>query len=460
VKIAKDILLNAANEEIRFDYGVVGLGKTGRSMVNFLLSQGFSVLGADSCAQSSNVDRFLDRYPDVPTLLGDSNFDFLSVCEELIFSPGVDKRSDIFKSVREANHKIKGDIEIFADYADAPVIGITGTNGKSTVTTMVSLMLKASGLQVRYGGNLGTPAIELLGGEAPDCYVLELSSFQLDLVENLQLDVACILNVTADHLDRHKTFDCYLEAKKKILENSKYSLVNSGDESLACFANRREIKGFSHNDPSKNNYGIKRRDGTLFLGSISQEFLAAEELSVPGDHNYLNSIAALGIVDIFLGSVPDQAIQTLKQFRGLPHRGQVIGQKNGVEFIDDSKATNTAAAMASILSIRSSESLILIAGGATKGVSYLEFVEQVVSHLRAAVLLGETALEIKQLFADRIECVIANTMSNAVISAMNLARTGDKVLLAPACSSTDMFDDYRHRGLAFQSAVAALGELN
>ena len=245
MKIAKDILLNAANEEIRFDYGVVGLGKTGRSMVNFLLSQGFSVLGADSCAQSSNIDRFLDRYPDVPTLLGDSNFDFLSVCEELIFSPGVDKRSDIFKSVREANHKIKGDIEIFADYADAPVIGITGTNGKSTVTTMVSLMLKAAGLQVRYGGNLGTPAIELLGGEAPDCYVLELSSFQLDLVENLKLDVACILNVTADHLDRHKTFDCYLEAKKKILENSKCSLVNSGDESLACLVNRREIKGFS-----------------------------------------------------------------------------------------------------------------------------------------------------------------------------------------------------------------------
>ena len=460
MRIVKDILLNSAEEGTRFDYGVVGLGKTGRSMVDFLLSQGFSVLGADSCTQSSNVDQFLDRYPDVPVLLGGSNFDLLSTCEELILSPGVDRRSDIFKNVRVAEYKIKGDIEVFSDYANAPVIGITGTNGKSTVTTMVSLMLAAAGLKVRCGGNLGTPAIELLEEEVPDCYVLELSSFQLDLVENLKLDVACILNVTADHLDRHKTFDCYLKIKKKILKNSKCSLVNSGDESLACLVNRREIKGFSQKNPSKSGYGIRSRDGTRFLGSVSREFLAVEELGLVGDHNYLNSIAALGIIDIFLGSVPDLAIQALKQFRGLPHRGQVIGQKNGVEFIDDSKATNTAAAMASILSIRSCKSLILIVGGATKGVSYVEFVEQVVTHLRAAVLLGETALELKQLFADRIECVVANTMSSAVISAMDLARIGDKVLLAPACSSTDMFDDYMHRGFAFRAAVAALGELN
>jgi UDP-N-acetylmuramoylalanine--D-glutamate ligase len=188
--------------------------------------------------------------------------------------------------------------------------------------------------------------------------------------------------------------------------------------------------------------------------------LAVAELGLVGNHNYLNTIAALGIVDMYLGHVPDRAIQALKQFRGLPHRGEVIGQKIGVEFIDDSKATNTAAAVASIFSIRSCKSLVLIAGGAAKGVSYIEFVEQVVTHLRAAVLLGETALELKELFADRIECVLADNMSNAVISAMDLAREGDKVLLAPACSSIDMFDDYRHRGLAFQEAVAALGELN
>jgi UDP-N-acetylmuramoylalanine--D-glutamate ligase len=460
VKIVKDTLLNSAEEGARFDYGVVGLGRTGRSMVDFLLSQGFSVLGADSCVQSSNVDRFVELYPSVPTLLGDSNFDLLSTCSELIFSPGIDSRSDIFKSVRAAGKKIKGDIEIFADYVDAPVIGITGTNGKSTVTTMVSLMLEASGLKVRCGGNLGTPAIELLEENAPDCYVLELSSFQLDLVEDLNLDVACILNVTADHLDRHKSFDCYLKIKKKILKNSKYSLVNLDDKSLACFINRRGVKGFSCNADSKSDYCIRTRGDALFLESVSQEFLAAEELSLTGDHNYSNSIAALGIVDMFLGSVSDRATQALKEFRSLPHRGQVIGQKSGVEFIDDSKATNTAAALASILSIRSCKSLILIAGGATKGASYIEFIEQVVNHLRAAVLLGETALELKELFADRIECVLADTMSNAVISAMDLATKGDKVLLAPAFSSIDMFDDYRQRGLAFQEAVAALGELN
>ena len=204
MKIVKDTILTSAEDGSCFDYGVIGLGRTGCAMVDFLLSQGFSVLGADSCTQSSNVDRFKELYPDVPILLGDSNFDSLSACRELILSPGVDGRSDIFTSVKAAGQKIKGDIQIFADYVDAPVIGITGTNGKSTVTTMVSLMLQASGLKVRCGGNLGTPAIELLEEDAPDCYVLELSSFQLDLVTKLHLDVACILNVTADHLDRHK----------------------------------------------------------------------------------------------------------------------------------------------------------------------------------------------------------------------------------------------------------------
>ncbi len=454
-----DNTYNSANKISNFNYGVVGLGRTGQAMIKFLLSRDRSVLGMDSRVCPPNIDAVNKQYPNVPTELGDFQFDLLNSCEELVLSPGVDSRQDIFNKLKACGRTIKGDVEIFAENVDAPVIGITGTNGKSTVTTIVYLMLKAAGVNVRCGGNLGPPAIELLSGGPPDCYVLELSSFQLELMENLHLDVACILNVTPDHLDRHLTFDSYLKIKKKILKNSKLSLVNSDDEFLGSLENGEATRGFGLGLPKGNGYGMKVLDEELVLSSSSQEFIVAEQLRLVGDHNRLNCIAALGIVDMYLGSVPKQAIQALEGFTGLPHRCQIIGEKNGVQFIDDSKATNVAAACVSILGMKSDYPIVLIAGGASKGVDYRRFVELVIGRLRAVVLIGETASDLNKLFSGRVKCVLAEDMWTAINSAAELAFKGDTVLLAPACSSLDMFEDYHQRGELFREAVIALGDV-
>lgn len=436
------------------DYAVVGLGLSGQASLRFLQARGASVLAMDTRPAPPRIEAIRGSLPAEQLVLGRLDADRLANCRHIVLSPGLSQHEAPIVSACRLGAELIGDIELFARHVNAPVIAITGTNGKSTVTTLVARMLEAAGLTIRVGGNLGPPALDLLATPAPDFYVLELSSFQLELTHTLAPTVAAILNITPDHLDRYDSVDDYVAAKARILSGAEHIVLNADCAITAGLPTTARRTEFTLGAPGHARLGLRQSANGPVLADALRTYLAPSELRLVGMHNVANALAALAIclaVDVPMAG----PLQALAAFNGLEHRAETVAEAGGITWINDSKATNSGAACAAITGLCHARSGIIIAGGEPKGAEFTEFAALVVRHMRGAVLIGRAAQAIAQAIAGRIPTVFATDMPGAVAAAAALARPGDIVLLAPACASFDMFDDYTDRGRRFRAAVLA-----
>lgn len=435
---------------------VVGLGITGLSVARHLAACGETFAVVDSRDRPPGLEAL--RHEVQPTEIHLGGFDpalFLRA-RRLIVSPGVPVASPAIRDARAAGAQIIGDIELFARANRAPVAAITGSNGKSTVTTLLGEMARAAGLNVAVGGNLGTPALELLGPEPQDLVVLELSSFQLETVESLAPQAAVVLNVSPDHLDRYPSLEAYAQAKGRIYAKSRRCVVNAGDPLAASLAEGRDCAAFGLQPAIREqDYGLLAHDGAQWLARGSIPLVPASRLRVAGRHNLANALAALALGEA-LGLPREAMLRALENFPGLAHRCQWIGRRGGVDWYDDSKGTNVGATVAAIDGLEGQ--LVLIAGGQGKGQDFAPLREALKGRARAVVLLGEAAAELRGVLDGAAELVDVTDMSEAVAVAAERARPGDRVLLSPACASFDMFVNYGARGDAFVRAFRELGE--
>ena len=430
---------------------VVGLGKTGLSCARFLSRQGVEVAVADSREQPPCAEQLAKSVPDVPVFFGGFDATVFGRAERIVVSPGVSLQIPVLAAAQQRGVEIIGDIELFARSVHAPVIAITGSNGKSTVTTLVAAMARRAGLDVRAGGNLGTPALELIAGSEPDLYVLELSSFQLETVHSLQPQAAVVLNVSADHMDRYASLEQYAQTKLSVYRRAKHLIVNR-DDPLAAVSEKEfsAADSFGVDTPSRQGYAIEEAAGEIWLTQDGKRLLSARQIRMPGRHNISNALAALALGNA-AGLPMPAMLQTLQEFQGLPHRTQWVAESGGVRWYNDSKATNTGAALAAIRGIPGP--VVLIAGGQSKGSDFSELAAGVDDELRAAVLIGESADRLATVLQQKTRCVIADDMGDAVTQAAAFAQPGDAVLLAPACASFDMFRNFEERGDMFMAAV-------
>lgn len=432
---------------------VVGLGRTGAAVIAHLVGRGERVAAVDSRRAPPALEAVRRHHPEVDVVLGGIEADVLLTGRRVILSPGVDPRLPAIQAARDAGIPVLGEIALFARAANAPVVGITGSNGKSTVTSLLGDMLACAGADAAVGGNLGTPALELLREPPPACYVLELSSFQLETVGDPWAPrAAAILNVSPDHLDRYDRFDDYVEAKGRILHGAETAVLNADDGALRALGARRSgaVHWFSLSAGATVDYRIDGNGPEARLICRGVPRLAVGDLAMQGRHNAANALAACALADVL--GVPEAAQrEALQRFQGLPHRMEVVLERDGVVWINDSKATNVDAAVAALAGAH--RPVVLLAGGRGKGADFASLGEAARHHARAAVVFGEDreriAACLEGLTVERVE-----TLEEATAMAARYARSGDAVLLAPACASFDQFPDFEARGEAFRRAVA------
>lgn len=443
--------------QVEFDYGVVGLGVTGLSVVRHLVARGARVRVFDTRPEPPQATILQQEFSAVDLITGKLEVAALCTCRKLVVSPGLSLEQTALQAAAAAGTTLLGDIELFAESVTAPVIAITGTNGKSTVTTLVAELLKAGGFRVAAGGNLGTPALDLLPDSTPDFYVLELSSFQLERTFSLKPEVACILNLAPDHIDRHGSFDQYVAAKARIFNGAKRVVVNLDDEISRELGTTQTAQrsNFALSHATDADVYLRGDTHTEWISDRHGELISCDELPLVGRHNQANVLAALAIA-IPLGVSREQAKTVLAGFKGLPHRSELVAEIAGVRYVNDSKATNPGAATASIRGVLSQHKGVVIAGGVSKGTPFNEFADALVAHAHSVILIGEAAGEISQVLNGRANVVTAISLDAAVRLASELCRPGQVVLLAPACASFDQFVDYQARGDAFVRAVKML----
>jgi UDP-N-acetylmuramoylalanine--D-glutamate ligase len=431
---------------------VLGLGATGLSIARYLKRNDGDATFYDSRDEPPGIDELKDIFPDAKVVLGSNRLP--GKIDRVIASPGIADNDELLVKARKKKLEVISDIELFARDATAPFVAITGSNGKSTVTTLVYHMCRADGRTVLAGGNLGEPALDLLGEDTPDIYVLELSSFQLQRTQTLPAEVAVLLNVSPDHLDWHADEDEYRRAKYRVYSEARAAVVNRADETATDAAKHIDnIVTFGLDEPGDGQFGIRRDDDEIYLARGDTLLITVSDMRMVGLHNQANALAALAVGEL-LGLEMPSMLQVLGEFPGLSHRMQFVARKGAVNYINDSKATNVAAAVASIQSIDGS--VVLVAGGEGKGGNFSELAAALEGKLRAAVLMGTDA----EAIADAIDTVMpvyfARDMDDAVCQAAAYAESDDTVLLAPACASFDQFANYGARGDAFSSAVEAL----
>ncbi|WP_417529882.1 UDP-N-acetylmuramoyl-L-alanine--D-glutamate ligase [Marinobacter lipolyticus] len=435
---------------------VVGLGKTGLSCVRYLCAQGREIAVADSRENPPGLDELKSGWPDVPVHTGPFDSELFATFNELIVSPGVSVEIPAIRAAVAKGAQVRGDIDLFAQAADAPIVAITGSNGKTTVTTLVGDMARAAGRRVEVGGNIGTPALDLLGRDA-DLYVLELSSFQLETTEELNALAATVLNVSDDHMDRYPSKMEYFQAKQRIFRGCKNAIVNL-DDALSTPMARDSLKflcfGFHRVNPDT--FSTREDDQGTWITFGFDNLLLAEDLKLLGRHNISNVMAALALGQA-AGLPMDTMLAIAREFRGLPHRCEFIRRVNDVDYINDSKGTNVGATVAAIESLApASGKIVLIAGGDSKGADFSPLEAPVTLHCRAVVLIGRDASRIADNIGKAATVTYADTMAEAVSQAASLAQPGDRVLLSPACASFDMFRDYSDRGDQFRQQVEGL----
>jgi len=434
---------------------VIGAGITGLSVARFLAQQKQAFVLLDTRQSPPHLEAIKNEFPDVQLELGELNPETLLHCEEIILSPGIAMDTPAIAAAKNAGIPVVGDIEIFGRYAKAPIVAITGSNAKSTVTTLVGEMAAQAGIKVAVGGNLGTPALELLSDDV-ELYVMELSSFQLETVTKLNAKVATILNISPDHLDRYSDMRAYILAKLRVYFGAENIVVNRNDilTHPPLSANAKPI--YFGGKADFGSFGVIEENDEIYLAQNLQPLMPARELKISGKHNVDNALAALALGHA--AGIPMAAmIQTLKTFRGLPHRCEFVANINGVDFYNDSKGTNIGATVAAISGLaRNPAQLIVIAGGEGKGQDFRELKPALKKNACRLVLIGRDAPLIAKAVSDVVDIDFANSMIDAVAKGFSQAKSGDAVLLSPACASFDMFKNYEDRGEKFCAAVQEL----
>jgi UDP-N-acetylmuramoylalanine--D-glutamate ligase len=431
---------------------VVGLGVTGLSIARYLKRDDANAIFYDSREEPPGLEELEEIFPEAELQLGKDKLP--KNVARVIASPGIPDSHALLKKARKKKLEIVSDIELFAREATKPFIAVTGSNGKSTVTTLLYHMCRADGRKTLAGGNLGEPALDLLVENAPDIYVLELSSFQLQRTATLPAEVALLLNISPDHLDWHADEAEYREAKYRIFKDAGAAVYNRADEEAAeRSAHCGRVVSFGLDAPEEGHYGIRSDEGDNYLACGDALLLSTRDLALYGIHNQLNALAALAAGDL-IGLDRAAMLQVLVEFPGLPHRMQFVARIGAVDYINDSKATNVAAAVASIESVDGM--LVLIAGGDGKGGDFGDLAEAVEGKLRGAVLIGKDAEKIAHALDTVMPVHFAENMESAVHMAASCAESDDTVLLAPACASLDQYDNYMARGDAFIEAVEGL----
>lgn len=437
---------------------VLGLGDTGLSALRWLKGHGARLSVADTREAPPGLEAVRAELPEVQVHLGPFCKEILEQAAVIVSSPGVPLAEPAIQAAAACGIPVVGDVELFAQYKPnhSMVIAITGANGKSTVTTLVGEMCKAAGLKTVVAGNIGLPVLEALALPEPDVYVLELSSFQLETTTHLHPDAATVLNVTEDHMDRYAGMADYAAAKARIFHGHGVQVLNREDEwsRKMVLPGRKEV-GFGIDlPPTHNDFGLLHRAGKVWLAQGETELLDVNEMRIAGLHNAANALAALALCRaIGLDYAP--LLSALREFKGLPHRVEWVAEKNGVAFYDDSKGTNVGATCAALAGLP--QKVVLIAGGDGKGQDFSPLKSYVANNARAVVLIGRDAPQIRAVLeGSGIALEQAGSMEEAVQKAFQAARSGDAVLLSPACASFDMFRNYAHRAEVFVAAVQAL----
>ncbi len=432
---------------------VVGLGATGLSAARFLAGLGIQLAVADTREKPPGLVEIRELLPDVAIFLGGFDEVAFDRATHLVVSPGVALETPRIQQAIRSGTPVFGDLDLFACVARAPIIGITGSNGKSTVTTLLGLMAQADSRNVKVGGNLGTPMLDLLDANA-DLYVLELSSFQLERSELFEATAATVLNISPDHMDRYPSLQAYADAKSRVFKGDGLMVLNADDpmvESMAL-AGRQQVR-FSVKAGTKAEYRLADLNGEAWLVRKSKPLLPVSELRIKGRHNVANTLAATALGDA-VGLSETAMVKAMREFSGLDHRMQWVADIGGVSYINDSKATNVGACVAALDGL--SNPTVLIAGGDGKGADFSELAEVMAGKVRAVVLMGRDAPHLEQVLSPVVSTVRVGNMAQAVAEARKLAQPGDVVLLAPACASLDQYKDYQERGRIFAEAVRSL----
>lgn len=435
--------------QTQFTHIVLGLGATGLSVVRYLVSQGIKPLVMDSRRNPPGVDQLAKEFADIELIVGGFDCRYLVQAEQIIISPGIAIDTPEVRAALDMGIEVIGDVELFARaIADRKpcVIGITGSNGKTTVTTLVFEMLLAAGFNVAVGGNIGTPALDLLELDA-DFYVLELSSFQLETTHSLNCIAATCLNISEDHMDRYTDLQAYRNAKISLYDQSRFIMYNRDDQ-LTYPNQPMNQNNFGLGVPEGDAWGLG--DGKIFHGD--SEIINLEDVALIGSHNHGNLLAAMALVHA-CGVDKASMVQVAKMFCGLSHRCELVGVRKGVSYINDSKATNVGATVAALegLSTHLGE-VYLIAGGDGKGADFRPLTKALTNVVQL-ITLGRDGHKIAKLKPGTIE---VTTMAEAVAKAADMAFSGDIVLLSPACASLDMYKNFMARGDDFRRLVEQL----
>ena len=438
---------------------VIGLGATGFSCVRYFTRMGRHVTVFDSRPDPPFANRLLKEGIDSVTLFGDFNADEFKSADVLIVSPGVSLKEPAIVEAQCAGIEIIGDIELFSRVSNRPIIGITGSNGKSTVTKLTETLLKAAGATVSMGGNIGPPVLDLLEQPTPDYYLLELSSFQLEATSTLRPLTSAILNISPDHMDRYYDIDAYIEAKIRISALAGTTIINRDDEQLSRLIKSQAIDSplvtFGLTEPcSEKDFGLIKKNHEQYLSCGSDFLIPANDLRMEGIHNVANALAALAIIKTVIPVITEEMLDALRQFSGLPHRCEVISNYRGVRWINDSKGTNVGATVAALEGM--GRPVVLIIGGQAKNADFNLLARSAQLYARQVVLFGEDSDLISDYLSDAVPVTTVTTLEEATNLAAEWAQPGDAVLFSPACASFDMFDNFEHRGDSFRALVSGI----
>lgn len=441
---------------------IVGLGKTGLSCARYLYSEGEKFKVVDSREDPPCLEKFIKEFPVVDYELGKFSESSFTSAGELIVSPGVSLNTDVIVKARACGVPVSGDIDIFSKVVKAPIIAVTGSNGKSTVVSLLAEILSAAGANYGLGGNLdgerGKPALDLLSEPEKDLYILELSSFQLETTESLNAEIAVILNVSEDHMDRYDDLKSYLHAKQRVFRGCKQIVVNR-DNQFSAPPTLKDVVIWEFGIEYPGTIGfrlLKETDGE-FLAYNLEKIIRIDELKVIGQHNFSNVLAAMTIAKA-IGIELDVIKDAVGNFKGLPHRCQWVCEIDGVGFYNDSKGTNVGATISAVEGLGKTlkGQIILIAGGVSKGADFSALVPALNKFSKEVVLIGQDAAELATVLNVDMRSYFAGDMEDAVATALDHAVPGDAVLLSPACASFDMYKDFSHRGQVFIDAVRGL----
>lgn len=446
---------------------VVGLGVSGRAICRHLSRLNVPYMVADTRAEPPGLDDFRAAHPAIDIYRGPLTALDLSDVTEVVVSPGLDPRMPGLKELADrlnphtGEPMVVGEIALFVRAAKAPVAAITGSNAKSTVTTLLGEMAAAAGVDAAVGGNLGTPALDLLASH-PDAklYILELSSFQLETTPKLGARCAALLNLSEDHLDRHGDMHGYRAAKQRIFSGAQHAVVNADDPLTWPEQPVSQVTHFSSQAPTpEKEWGLALHLDKWTLMQGNTPWLAVDELTMVGQHNYLNALAALAMGQA-LGFAAAPMCSALREFKGLPHRSEMIAQINGVSWVNDTKGTNVGATLAAINGIGATLQgrLILLAGGVGKGADFTPLAEPLSRCARHVLLFGLDAPRLADALIEHVSFQQVEDLTQAMQTAYQLAQPGDCVLLSPACASLDQFANYHERGEVFRRWVEYMAQ--